>query len=80
LEGKLKSVSIRNVPDDVYTKLKAMAKANRRSLQEQIKYLLEKEVKLDRGSSMVKAYQWRSRLRDREFVDTVATVREDRDR
>ncbi len=76
----MKSVSIRNVPDDVYTKLKAMAKANRRSLQEQIKYLLEKEVKLDRGSSMVKAYQWRSRLRDREFVDTVATVREDRDR
>ena len=76
----MKSVSIRNVPDDVYTKLKAMAKANRRSLQEQIKYLLEKEVKLDRGSSMVKAYQWRSKLRDREFVDTVATVREDRDR
>ena len=74
----MKSISIRNLPDDVYASLQAMAKANRRSLQEQIKHLLEKEVKLVNGSSLVKAAEWRKRLKGRSHSDTVRLIREDR--
>lgn len=76
----MKSISIRNVPDDVYLALQGLAKANRRSLQEQIKYLLEQEVKLIKGSPITKAAEWRSRLEGRNFTDTVAMVRQDRER
>ena len=76
----MKSVSIRNVPENLYSSLKVIAKANRRSLQEQIKYLLELEVRLNRGSPVVKAQEWRKRLSGRNLSDTVGSVREDRDR
>jgi hypothetical protein len=76
----MKSISLRNVPDDVYLALQAMAKANRRSLQEQIKHLLEQEVRLRRGSSLATARRWRRRLEGRSQTDSVTLVREDRER
>lgn len=76
----MKAISIRNVPDDVYIALQTMAKTNRRSLQEQIKYLLEKEVRLTKGSPMAKTKEWRNRLEKRQHSDTVRSVREDRER
>ena len=76
----MKSISIRNLPDDIYVSLQAMAKANRRSLQEQIKLLLEKEVKLLNGSNLAKAAEWRKRLKGRNHSDTVRLIREDRSR
>jgi len=54
--AKMKSLSIRNLSDDTYAPLQFLAKANRRSLQEQIKWLLEQEVALIKGSS--KAQPW----------------------
>ncbi|MBW2026287.1 MAG: hypothetical protein JRI90_13065 [Deltaproteobacteria bacterium] len=66
---KAKSISIRNVPEDVYVALQAMAKKNHRSLQEQIKLILEQEVR-----------QWRRRLQGRQLSDTVKAIREDRNR
>ena len=76
----MKSLSIRNLSDDTYAHLQLLAKANRRSLQEQIKWLLEQEVALTRGSSIAKAGHWRQRLSTRALGDTVALVREDRGR
>jgi len=76
----MKSISLRNVPNDIYQGLQAMAKANRRSLQEQIKHLLETEVKLINGSTVSKAAEWRKRLKDRTHTDTLQFIREDRDR
>ena len=76
----MKSISLRNVPEEIYECLQSMAKANRRSLQEQIKYLLEKEVKLLNGSSVARAAKWRNRLSGRTHTDTVQLVREDRSR
>jgi hypothetical protein len=80
MEPIMKSISLRNVPEDVYLALQAMAKANRRSLQEQIKYLLEQEVRLRQGSPLAAAKRWRRRLEGRTRTDTVALVREDRNR
>ena len=75
-----KSISIRNVPEDVYAALQAMAKKNRRSLQEQIKLILEREVKLSNKSFLAKASEWRKRLQGRQLTDTVKAIREDRER
>jgi predicted CopG family antitoxin len=76
----LKAISIRNVPDEVYTALATMAKNNRRSLQEQVKYLLEKETQLLKESSILKARTWRKRLANRSLKDIVKMIREDRSR
>lgn len=76
----MKAMSLRNIPDDIYRGLQEMARSNRRSLQEQTKYLLEQEVKLRQGSYIIKAAAWRNRLKNRNFSDTVADIREDRQR
>lgn len=76
----MRAISIRNVPEDVYTGLQTMAKTNRRSLQEQIKIILEQEVMLNKRSFLADAAEWRKKLHGRQFKDTVKDVREDRHR
>ena len=78
--GNMKAISIRNIPDHLYTGLQAMAKKNRRSLQEQVKLILEQEVKLANRSFLADAAEWRERLEGRRLNDTVKSVREDRKR
>jgi predicted CopG family antitoxin len=76
----MKAISIRNIPDDVYAALQKMAKRNRRSLQEQIKLILEQEAKLGNRSFLTEAAEWRKRLKDRNLKDSVEMVRKDRAR
>jgi plasmid stability protein len=76
----MKAISIRNVPDDVYTALQEMAKKNRRSLQEQVKLILERELKLSNRSFLIGAAEWRKRLERRKLKNTEKMVREDRER
>ncbi len=76
----MKAISIRNVPESVYAGLQEMAKTNRRSLQEQIKLILEQEVRLNKRSFLVDAAEWRKEFQGRHFKDTVKDVRKDRQR
>ena len=76
----MKAISIRNVPEHIYTGLQVMAKNNRRSLQEQIKLILEQEVKLTNRSFLAGAAGWRKRLQGRNMSDSVITLRKDRER
>ncbi|MFH1981572.1 MAG: hypothetical protein ABIL58_07005 [Pseudomonadota bacterium] len=76
----MKAISLRNVPENVYAGLQIMAKQNRRSLQEQIKLILEQEVKLANRSFLATAAKWRKRFENCELDDTVKVVREDRQR
>jgi hypothetical protein len=76
----MKAISIRNVPDNVYAGLQALAKNNRRSLQEQIKLILEQEVALAGPSFLAKSAKWRKRLEGRDSSDTVTWLRKDRER
>jgi plasmid stability protein len=76
----LKAISIRNVPDEVYSTLQEIARANHRSLQEQIKCILEEQARLVQGSSVATAVSWRKRFRGRKLSDTVEMVRQDRGR
>jgi len=76
----MKALSIRNLPDDVYEALKAMAAANHRSMQEQVRCLIEREAKLAGDPGLTTARAWRLRLADRHLGDTVEDVRQDRAR
>jgi len=76
----MKALSIRNLPDDVYEALKAMATANHRSMQEQVRCMIEREARLVAGPGLATARAWRGRLAGRSLGDTVEDVRRDRAR
>ncbi len=40
----MRNITIKNIPDDLYEKVKRSAKANRRSLNQEIKVCIEKSV------------------------------------
>ena len=76
----MKALSIRNLPDEVYDALKAMAAANHRSMQEQVRSMIERETRLAASPGLATARAWRLRLAGRELGDTVNDVRQDRAR
>lgn len=76
----MKTLTVRNVPDDLYQALSMLATRNRRSLQQQVLVVLERARVLDQPSPVRRAAEWRTRLRGRRLGDTVAEVREERRR
>jgi len=76
----MKALSIRNLPDDVYEAMKTMAAANHRSMQEQVRCMIEREVRWVNGPGLAAARAWRTRLAGRDLGDTVKDVRQDRAR
>jgi len=76
----MKALSVRNLPDEVYEALRMMAAANHRSVQEQVRCLIEREARLASGSGLAAAREWRVRLAGRTLGDTVEDVRQDRAR
>ncbi len=76
----MKALTIRDVDEHVYRRLQEMTKANGRSLQTQIKLILEREVQLTQGSQVHKVEEWRQRLADRSWGDIVSDIRRERER
>lgn len=77
----MKTITVRNVADDIYQKLVEWSKVNHRSLQEQVRHILDQEVRLTRPSCLERAKSWRRELRGRCLgADVVESIREDRDR
>ena len=76
----MKTLTIREVPDAVYATLKECAAKNRRSLQQQIVFMLEREADLARGSNADRLLRWRERLAGRKLGNVVADIRSERDR
>jgi hypothetical protein len=76
----VKTITVRNVPDTVYSELAAWARGSHRSLQEQVRHLLEEDVKLRGTSIMESAGAYRAKLASRELANVVDDVREDRRR
>ena len=73
-------VSVRNIPEETYLALKEMARNSHRSLQEQVRYLIDREVRLVTDSSLSMAHVWREQLTGRLHSDSVTMIREDRAR
>ena len=76
----MKSLTIRNIPDQVYEKLTGLARRNKRSLQKQIQMVLERESRLGETSCISEARVLRDRFSGREWGDIVKDIRKERER
>lgn len=74
------ALTIRDVPDDLYEALRALAVRNRRSLNQQVVVLLEQVRTLPATPPSEDAAAMRRRLAGRALGDSVAELRAERDR
>jgi plasmid stability protein len=74
------SLSLRGIPQDIYDGLKTLAARNHRSMQEQARLLIEREVRLAQPAAMERARGWRERMRSRPMPFLLEDLRADRDR
>ena len=72
----MKSMTVRDIDEDLYGVLVRLATENRRSLQQQVLLILEAEAATHRIGLVGRAQAWRDRLRDRDVGDVVKDVRE----
>lgn len=77
-----KNVLIRNIDEKTLEKLKKKAAANNRSLQEELKELLEMHAgpDIEEVRKMVKDNLEKYRKEGRKFSDSTKDIREDRER
>lgn len=76
----MKTLTIRNIPDDIYDAVSDLAKRNRRSIQQQMIIMLERARSMRDQSPMVQAAEMRRKLAGRDLGDTVREIRRERDR
>lgn len=75
------SVTIRNLDDDVVTKLKAQAKAHNRSLEAELRQLLSDAARMNaRQQFIARAKKISAMTPQRLQTDSTDLIREDRDR
>jgi hypothetical protein len=74
------SLSLRSLPDDVYEGLRQLAAVNHRSRPEQVRLMIEREVRYSRMSGNKRAREWRARLAGRPFPHLLDDIRADRAR
>lgn len=76
-------ILVRNLDEDVVERLKRRARRDGRSLQSEVKFILEQaanEQKVDMETARKLCEQFSKRFKGRKFPDTVGLIREDRDR
>lgn len=74
------SILIRNLPERIVKRLKARAKQNGRSLQQECRAILEREADKFTPSEMQEVTaKWRKHFAGRTFSDSVELIRKDRD-
>jgi plasmid stability protein len=76
------NVLIRNIPEEVLDRFKNMAKSHKRSLQQELRVVLEKTVDQSSHDIFQKALDLRRKLRKKaiRFTDSAKLLREDRAR
>ena len=76
------NLTIRNLDDAVIDRLKARAKANQRSLEGEVRYVLMREVSdyLRTAEFLARADALAATTTDREQTDSAILIREDRTR
>ena len=74
------SLSVRGLSAEVYEGLRDLAARNHRSMQEQARLLIEREVKLAQPGVLERAAAWRARLAGRDFSTVLDDLRADRER
>lgn len=78
------SLQIRDLPEDVYTRLCLIAKAENRSIAQQAIVLLKESLNLHASNTLRRKTLLQkianSKYNNNENIDTVKLIREDRDR
>ena len=73
-------ILVRGLTSETVERLKRQARLNRRSLQGEVKTILEGAVTYSRKEAFVVAQEWRTRLSGRRHVNSALLIREDRNR
>jgi hypothetical protein len=74
------SLSLRGLSEQTYAGLRDLARRNHRSMEEQVRVLIEREVGLAQSDSLVRARQWREHFSGRSFPNLQSDLRADRSR
>jgi plasmid stability protein len=72
-------MTIRNLDDAAYARLKAQAKRNHRSLEAEARAILEGAIKPDRAALIQRIRERRNRMSAYYEGDVTADIREERD-
>jgi antitoxin FitA len=80
-EDAMAQILIRDLDPALVERLKARAKRNHRSLQGEVKAILEEAspAVMSRDAMLAESRWWHERLRGRDHTPSVALIREDRD-
>lgn len=76
-------ILVRDLDKDVVERLKKRAREDGRSLQSEVKFILEQaaaEPRLDMEAARTMLEEFRKRFKGRKFSDSVELIREDRAR
>ena len=74
----MSQVLVRNLPTEVVRKLKMRARQHRRSLQEELKDILEQAAQQNAKDVQAKVHQVRKLFAGRKFSDSSDLIRQDR--
>jgi plasmid stability protein len=80
MENTMAQVLIRDVAPSIVESLKARAHRNRRSLEAELRVIVEKAAQEDVMDSVAEVNRVRAMFAGRSFDDSSELVREDRDR
>lgn len=75
----MKTLTVRDVPDEVVESLHAQAKAGHRSVQALIRAILEREARTYNPNFAKRAAAWRKKMKGRNQGDCVDEIRQLRD-
>jgi antitoxin FitA len=73
-------IIVRNLDDAIVDRLKARARDNDRSLEAEVRHILEQSARVDMAQARQIAIDIRERLKGRKFPDVAELIREDRER
>jgi len=73
-------ILVRNIDDAVVERLKARARTNDRSLEAEVRQILEQSAKIDMVQARKEVLEIRARLKGRKFPDVAELIREDQER
>jgi len=74
------NILVRGLDQSVVERLKNRAKREGRSLQAEVKTILEQAAKVDMDTAREMLEEFRRRFKGRKFSDSVELIREDRER
>lgn len=71
---------VRNLEEETVERLKALARRHGRSLQGQVKVVLEEAASWSAGDVTALLAKWEGRFRGKRFGDSARSIRKDRER